>query len=347
MKMRKAYSIPGIVIILSFLSLTLSGVALYVSYHLLRVRRVMEPYRNVAVMRTLLEEIAEEMAEEYDDEYTSPYDGWFSELPEEEEGFTLRYRPADSMLDVNHLGKDVFLRSPLFLKDKVAEEWPEEPFYLIDDVRPFINEAYREKAEEFISLEMVPSLATADPEKVEKYCTRLRFPEGTTSSLVAALKKKHGEKIEYKKKGVPFTESEFDLLRTYFGREEGDDLPRYFVRAGEVNLNTVQMETFITLMTAARPEEKNYDGLWNTLASRREAGETVTRLADIFGSDAPYYEKFFSVTSSLFWVTAEDGEAGVSALIHLYRTGFGKPGYIILQYRFYEIEDDEIYEEEE
>lgn len=171
-----AYTIPTIVFILTILSTSLSITFLVTSYYIKKTNKRIKVVSDWKKYFKVLDEVLEtfETQTNIGEKITSPYDGWFSELPEEFENFKISYIVEDSKIDINHLDASIMKKMNVFVKDVTLPD----NFYK-EDFENLIKNNKNDENKNAFSIYMVPNLNTADSEKVKKFLISWNFSTRT------------------------------------------------------------------------------------------------------------------------------------------------------------------------
>ena len=108
-KLNNGYSIAGILIIFTLSSvaflLTVSYVSFYINLSNLRLKKSTGYDDYFKVLYEIKEKYFEIPVKA---NFTSEFDGWYSDLPSDKDGFTVSYKVLDCFIDINQINQKFF-----------------------------------------------------------------------------------------------------------------------------------------------------------------------------------------------------------------------------------------------
>lgn len=217
-KINKGYSVLTVVFILAFATLSLSLTLVWVSIFLKKATKNVNHYTKwEPFFQILNDDVLPNIGLGIGDEYTSPHSGWFSELPDEVDGYEITVTPEDSLLDINHLNLKSFFtitsdqsedaNGNLFNKTGITvtfdpkvgfitptpspepsaedhsndlvfkEKEFEDYLYYPEDIKDNLEYRNFEYIKDYFSIYTVPNLNTVDEDRLELYLLSKNFEE--------------------------------------------------------------------------------------------------------------------------------------------------------------------------
>ena len=103
-RLKEGYSLSVVIIMVTFITFTFSLTTVFVAHYLHTAKR----HRvRVDAIRPFYETLHDEMLplfqREISERICSPYSGWYSELPQEIDGYAISCSSVDALFDVNHI----------------------------------------------------------------------------------------------------------------------------------------------------------------------------------------------------------------------------------------------------
>lgn len=354
-KINNAYTLATVIFILTFLSILLLLTTYFVSYYLHSAARRVKPVSEWKGYYEILDEIKGKYFEkEIKDNFTSPFEGWYKDLPEELNGFKLSYFPEDSKIDINHLDASMLFGESDASgdqKDKNKEygitfkEKPENYIYYMKDLKEYIEiDASSDiNIEEIFTIYCVPNLNTADIKKLELFLQSQNYNDGFIENFCGKIKSIRGTVKNYLmyplnksglKEGLMVKKSEYEGFKDLKWNED-EALFKYFDYKGGINLNFVNEDVFQVIFNACSDEKNvDYKEYWEKI-NEMQKQNTAIKESDydkIFGfryikvgnNDVMikrwlYYEKIFSVDSSIFKVEIKKNNKVLTAYLRRYK----------------------------
>jgi|GEM_PF-4731045 len=343
-KVKSGYSVPTVIFILTFITFCLSLTIVAVTFYLNRANVYIDNFSQFKSFYEVLEkEIMPKMGIKIKDEdFTSPFDGWFSELPETFEEFTIDYFPEDSKLDINHIDASLFFEikeDKKADKDAIIIKKIDNYLYYPDDLEEYLNPESDIDAQELFSIYNVPNINTADVGKIKIYLESWNIPNGTIEKIEEKINSVRGvlksNYLKYKgttqkKSGLIIDSETYKNLNYSLSWPEEDMGYKLLDFTGRINLNFVNEKVFEIAIKACGPKKADYKKYWNIIKEKREGERTIKDIKDIFKNDKDkpgvdgteliyYYEKIFSVDSNFFKVKIKKDGKLLTAWLRRYK----------------------------
>lgn len=332
-KINNGYSVITVVFILTFISLTLSLTIVWVSHFLRQATMKINKYSDFESFYEALDYVLPEMGLNVKDNITSPWDGWFSELPDEVEGHKMEYLPEDNKIDVNHVKLSYFFKleeenaNNIYGEKTVFIDKVDEYFYYPEDVWNLMNPENSSDYKDSISIYNVPNLNISDTGRIKLYLNSFNIKEQDIESFIGQIKnyRKGMNYIKYKgtkksKSGLIINEYRFNDLKKYEWPED-DFIYKYFDYKGNINLNFVDEKTFELSVKACGPKKVNYKKYWLKIKQYHESENSIKEndIKKIFKNERAYYEKIFGVDSNLFKINIVKDDKILTAFVRRYK----------------------------
>jgi hypothetical protein len=307
-KLKPGYSLLSMVIYITLIS---ASIGLFAGGFMIWQKQTyyhLKKSRDIETILSVQKELLEYFTEDTKENFTSPFQGWYSEIPEKIREVEIRVEPEDSKIDINHLPSWLLPGSVQSAQTGAVQSEASSDevlyYYHPDDFFGENKDLTADEWNEILTVYAVPSLNTADLKKLEIWCESRRLPGEFFKSLEPELKKYRQTKDYMKKKGLDITEQKFEILKNLVPKEFMDLYPVYFDYRGTLNLNLVQEKAFKTGLTMIGINDPSKSAsLWNRVTTFREAGNTVKKIEEIFSQDKEIALKLFSADSYLFRVT--------------------------------------------
>lgn len=354
-KINNAYTLVIVIFVLTFLSIGLLLTTFFVSFYInnaaKRVRIVSEWKPFYEILSEIKEKYFEDAIKE---DYTSPYDGWFSEIPAELNGFKIICFPEDSKLDINHIDIKSFFK----INDTSSDSTNNNTDYIISFQNEIDDYIYYEdmltdyidmdastdiNIEDYISIYNVPNLNTVKIERLKLFLKSQNYNDTFINNFTDKIKKYRGVISNYLKypmaktgvkEGLIINKSEFESLKDLNWKDD-NYLFKFFDYKGRINLNFVNEEVFKIAFNACSNDKKDdYKIYWNKISEKQKEGTSIKESDPdkIFGSLYVkvgkqnllmkrwyYFEKIFSIDSKLFKISIIKSNKALTAYLRKYR----------------------------
>ncbi|HOV13010.1 MAG TPA: hypothetical protein PK771_01895 [Spirochaetota bacterium] len=331
---KTGYSLPVVIFIIAFLSATFTLSLFMITQNLKPVNKTIISNKEIKDYYTTLSDILEYFTEDIKDNYTSKYNGWFKDLPDEKNGFTFKYTVEDTKIDINHIN----LQS---LKDNkyITNEEIKKYLYYNEEIKPHIKEEYKNKYNYIFSVYLPPNLNLCDMTKLKNYIETTRYDLSLQEDILNKIKSYRTDKQYLTYYGLLINEEKYINLRTLLPRGKEDDLYIFFDYKGGLNINFITEEVFeIAIKLCSSDKNIDYKRYFDIIKQKRENEEPIRDIKEIFGNDSKYYEKIFSVDSSLFFIDIIKNKKELKTLVSKYKNFRGENKVYILRYFFNEIQ---------
>lgn len=312
------YSIASVIFLLSIITFTLISGMMWINFYLnvtsLKLRHINKWDDLFNIFKS---KVLEEFKKENKDDFTSPFEGWFSELPDKIDGYTVKYAPEDSKIDINYIDFTSFF--PMS-KDQSGDSGDyfskiiNEPIYSYEDLKNYLNPDLsndnENKINDIISIYLVPNINTASIEKIKNYLMSNDIDAPLIRQFTGSIES-YRKNIDYlkfqgaknKKGGLIIDTFEFENLNKLSWPKD-ISLFELFDYKGRINLNFVNEEVFKIAYKACMPKKYKYTYkyYWDKIYSYRLSKRTIKQddIKNIFKDNWKIFEKIFSINSSHF-----------------------------------------------
>ena len=354
-KINNAYTLVTVLFILTFLSIALLLTTFFVSFYLNLAAKKVKIVSEWKPFYEILNEIKTEYFENaIQEDYTSPFDGWFSEMPDELKGYSITCYPEDSKLDINHIDLLSFFDTEDNTDDSITEndknkitilEEFDEYIYYEDQLKEYVDiDASSDiNLDECISIYNVPNLNTVKIGRLELFLKSQNYDDSFIKVFINKIKNYRGSIGKYLKypqaktgvkEGLIINKSEYESLKDLKWKEE-NYLFKFFDYNGKINLNFVNETVFsIAFKACAKDDKEDYKIYWDKISEKQRQGVTIKEsdCDKIFGNlyikvgknnilmkRWYYFEKIFSVDSSLFKINIIKNDKVLTAFLRKYK----------------------------
>lgn len=334
---KNGYSLLIVIFIIAFLSATLVSSFLLITQNLKPVNKTIRSNSEIEAYYSTLSDILKYFTEDIKDNFTSPYNGWFNELPEEKNDFNIKYSIEDIKIDINCIN----LQS---LKDNkyITNEEIKKHLYYNEEIDPFIKEEYKNKYNEIFSVYLIPNLNLSDITKLKNYLETSIYDTPLQNDILNKIKSFRTDNEFLTYSGLLINEEKYINLKTILPRGREDELYIFFDFKGQININFVKEEVFEIAIKLCSPDKNiDYKKYFDIIKQKRENEVSIRDIKEIFGNDKRYYEKMFSVDSSLFFIEIIKNKRVLKTLIRKYKNFRGENKIYILKYFFNDFKDIE------
>lgn len=336
-RINRGYSIASVIFLLTIITFSLTAAVMWISFYLnvtgLKLRKINHWSGFYEVLK---DKILPEFKKDSRDEFISPYDGWFSELPEEIDDYKVRYYCEDNKIDINYIDFSSFFS---VTGDKSGgssyfNKAVNDTVYSYEDLIKIINsdnsDDKSDEIKDIIGIYLVPNVNTASIEKIKKYFFSIDADPvlaGQFAGIIAGYRK-NADYLKFagaknKKGGLIIDEFEFENLNR-LNWNENSSVFEFFDYRGRINLNFVSEEVFKIAFKACVPKNYKfaYRHYWDKIAGYRHSKRTINEgdYKNIFQNDWKRFEKIFSVTSNHFKIEIIKDDKILTVYLRRYKT---------------------------
>ncbi|OHD14611.1 MAG: hypothetical protein A2086_15605 [Spirochaetes bacterium GWD1_27_9] len=329
-KINKAYSLLSVILVLSFISVSLSILGISFGYYQNKINKKMQSIARLKQFVEIYKKVKEYFEEDIKDNFCSPHDGWFKEIPQEIDEFKINITPEDSKIDINHLDLKEIMKDLTTDTKSTNDKDKKDYIYTINDINSLIK-GKEEEYKDVFSIYMTPSLNTLDLKKLKPYVESLRMETNFFTTIEGRVKTYRGNKNYLLEPGLIIKESEYEFFRSYLPRGQEDLLYVLFDYKGSINLNFVNKKVFeIGVKICNNSKNLDIESMWKILEEKQKSS-TIKDIKNVFINNYAIYEKMFSCDSKIFNVKINYDKQYFSAIIKRYKDKKNKSNVKILR----------------
>jgi hypothetical protein len=331
--MKKAYVLTVVIFAISLISMFFIITLLIVNFYLFKANKNIKLVSEYQSFYKVFDEIKTQFENDISDNYTSSYDGWFSNLKKEIDGYKVDYIPEDCKLDVNHIDLTEIGDNSYFRKNKVLNKY----LYYPEEIEPYLKIEVIKKYKDLFTIYSVPNLNISKVEKIKLFMESQMIPEDKIKSIIEKINSYRGGKSYLGEKGLIINENAYITIRNLYPENDYNTFYSLFDYKGTINLNFVNKDVFELSMKLCGDKKADVSGLWQTIENKHDAGVSIKSIKEIFSKDEDLYQKIFSTESKLFKVIITKDKNQLIAIIRIYNDFREKKHIKIFKIMFAEI----------